>query len=311
MTSTAPLDRPHVWRPGTTEGPLLLLHGTGGDEHDLLPLGDALVPGAALLSPRGTVLENGMPRFFRRLREGVFDEDDLRVRAKELAEFVAAAGAQHAVTPGSWYAVGFSNGANIASALLLRHPEVLAGGVLFAAMVPFAEPPDVDLTGKTVILANGRHDPMATADHTRRLVSQLRERGAEVTEVPHDGGHGIDPHGVARIADDPVFWLHHCNLDRLWAAWQMLHARSAPFLPQGGASPGHNLRDTLIFGDPMPWVETYTAAAVTDTYPLGYSYDSLQQLAGAPAPTVLAARMAAMAPVKRDPRELFPLRSES
>ncbi len=201
MTSPAPLDRPHVWRPGTTERPLLLLHGTGGDEHDLLPLGDALVPGAALLSPRGTVLENGMPRFFRRLREGVFDEDDLRVRAKELAEFVAAAGAQHAVTPGSWYAVGFSNGANIASALLLRHPEVLAGAVLFAAMVPFAEPPDVDLTGKTVILANGRHDPMATADHTRRLVSQLRERGAEVTEVPHDGGHGIDPHGVARIAE--------------------------------------------------------------------------------------------------------------
>ena len=172
-----------------------------GDEHDLLPLGDALVPGAALLSPRGTVLENGMPRFFRRLREGVFDEDDLRVRAKELAEFVAAAGAQHAVAPGSWYAVGFSNGANIASALLLRHPEVLAGAVLFAAMVPFAEPPDVDLTGKTVILANGRHDPMATADHTRRLVKQLRERGAEVTEVPHDGGHGIDPDGVARIAE--------------------------------------------------------------------------------------------------------------
>jgi phospholipase/carboxylesterase len=98
-------------------------------------------------------------------------------------------------------AVGFSNGANIASALLLRHPEVLAGAVLFAAVVPFAEPPDVDLTGKTVILANGRHDPMATADHTRRLVSQLRERGAEVTEVPHDGGHGIDPHGVARIAE--------------------------------------------------------------------------------------------------------------
>ena len=210
MTSTAPLDRPHVWRPGTTERPLLLLHGTGGDEHDLLPLGDALVPGAALLSPRGTVLENGMPRFFRRLREGVFDEDDLRVRTEELAEFVAAAGAQHAVAPGSWYAVGFSNGSNIASALLLRHPEVLAGAVLFAAMVPFAEPPDVDLTGKTVILANGRHDPMATADHTQQLMSQLRERGAEVTEVPHEGGHGIDPRGVARIAE-----LLACQLPRL------------------------------------------------------------------------------------------------
>ena len=176
MTSTAPVDRPHVWRPGTTERPLLLLHGTGGDEHDLLPLGDALVPGAALLSPRGTVLENGMPRFFRRLREGVFDEDDLRVRAKELAEFVAAAGAQHAVTPGSWYAVGFSNGANIASALLLRHPEVLAGAVLFAAMGPFTEPPDVDLTGKAVILANGRHDPMATTPHPAAGESAARAR---------------------------------------------------------------------------------------------------------------------------------------
>jgi len=93
MTNPAPVDRPHVWRPGTTERPLLLLHGTGGDEHDLLPLGDAVVPGAALLSPRGTVLENGMPRFFRRLREGVFDEDDLTRQADALAEFVATASA--------------------------------------------------------------------------------------------------------------------------------------------------------------------------------------------------------------------------
>jgi tyrosinase len=111
--------------------------------------------------------------------------------------------------------------------------------------------------------------------------------------------------------NDPVFWLHHCNLDRLWAAWQTLHPRSAPFLPQGGAAPGHNLRDMLLFGDPMPWVETYTAATVIDTYALGYSYDSLQQLAGTPTPTAFAARMAAMTPTKRDPRKLFPLRSES
>lgn len=201
MTDTTPRDRPHVWKPGTTGRPLLLLHGTGGDENDLLPLGDALAPGAAQLSPRGSVLENGMPRFFRRLREGVFDEDDLRARTDELAEFVTAAGDRHGVAPGSWYAAGFSNGANIASALLLRRPEVLAGAVLFAAMVPFHEPPDADLSGKTVILANGRRDPMATADHTERLAGQLRERGADVTEVPHDGGHGIDPQGVARIAE--------------------------------------------------------------------------------------------------------------
>jgi phospholipase/carboxylesterase len=192
--------RPHVFLPGTGR-PLLLLHGTGGDEHDLLPLRDLLAPGAPVLSPRGTVLENGMPRHFRRLREGVFDEDDLRERVDELAGFLGEAEAEHGIEPGSWVAVGFSNGANMASATLLLRPETLAGAALFAAMVPFAEPPDVDLTGKTVILANGRHDPMATADHTRRLVSQLRERGAEVTEVPHDGGHGIDPHGVARIAE--------------------------------------------------------------------------------------------------------------
>lgn len=199
-TDAMGLDRPHVWRPGSTTRPLLLLHGTGADEHDLLPLGQALDPDAALLSPRGSVLENGMPRFFRRLREGVFDEDDIRARVDELAGFVTTAGEHHGVAPGSWWAVGFSNGANIASAMLLRRPEVLAGAVLFAAMVPFADPPDADLSGKTVIVANGRRDPMATADHTRRLVAQLRERGAEVTEVPHDGGHAIDPAGVAEIA---------------------------------------------------------------------------------------------------------------
>lgn len=201
MTDT-PSGHHHAWIPPTAAAPtLLLLHGTGGDENDLLPLGRTLLPGAGLLSPRGNVLENGMPRFFRRLREGVFDEDDLRLRTDELAEFVVAAGERHGVAPGSWYAAGFSNGANIASALLLRRPEVLAGAVLFAAMVPFVEAPAADLSGKTVVLANGRRDPMATADHTRRLADQLRERGAEVTEVPHDGGHGIDPHGVARIAE--------------------------------------------------------------------------------------------------------------
>lgn len=199
-TDATSLDRPHVWRPGSTARPLLLLHGTGADEHDLLPLGEALDPQAALLSPRGGVLENGMPRFFRRLREGVFDEDDIRARVDELAAFVATAGQHHDVTPGSWWAVGFSNGANIASAMLLRRPEVLAGAVLFAAMVPFADPPEADLTGKTVIVANGRRDPIATVDHTRRLVAQLGERGADVAEIPHGGGHAIDPAGVAAIA---------------------------------------------------------------------------------------------------------------
>lgn len=183
--------RPHVALPadGDAGPPLLLLHGTGGDEHDLLPLREHLAPGAPVLSPRGTVLENGAPRFFRRHAEGVFDEDDLRARVDELARFVTATAPEHT---GAWWAVGFSNGANTASALLLRHPGLLAGAVLLAAMVPFAEPPEADLSGTRVAVSNGRRDPMATAAQTATLVAQLRGRGAQVVEFPHAGGHGVD-----------------------------------------------------------------------------------------------------------------------
>ena len=196
------LDRPHVWLPGTGATPLLLLHGTGGDENDLVPLREHLAPDAPVLSVRGSVLENGMPRFFRRLREGVFDEDDLRIRVDELASFVAAAEQEYGVVPGAWTAVGFSNGANIASALLFGHPAALAGAVLLAAMVPYRDgPPRADLTGKRVLLSNGRRDPMATADHTTTLTDQLRSAGADVTLLPHDGGHGIDAHLLPRISE--------------------------------------------------------------------------------------------------------------
>ena len=198
---TGPLDRPHVWQPGSGPTPLLLLHGTGGDEHDLLPLREHLAPDAPVLSVRGTVLENGMPRFFRRLREGVFDEDDIRARVDELAAFLSAAEAEYGVAPGAWTAVGFSNGANIASALLFGHPDALAGAVLLAAMVPYRDgPPEVDLAGRRVLVANGRRDPMATPQQTEALVGQLRARGADVTDLPHDGGHTIDPRQLPRIA---------------------------------------------------------------------------------------------------------------
>jgi len=194
------LDRPHVWLPG--EGaPLLLLHGTGGDEHDLLPLRDHLAPGAPTLSVRGTVLENGMPRFFRRLEEGVFDEADMEARADELGDFLAAAEAEYAVAPGTWTAVGFSNGANIASALLFRRPGALAAAVLLAAMVPWRDgPPAADLAGTRVLLSNGERDPMATADHTTRLTDQLRSAGADLSLAPHAGGHGIDQALLPRIS---------------------------------------------------------------------------------------------------------------
>ena len=189
----ATLDRPHVWLPGSTVAPLLLLHGTGGDEHDLLPLRDRLAPGAAALAPRGTVLENGLPRFFRRLREGVFDEDDMHERVAEMAEFLSAAGEAHAVSSGTWIAVGFSNGANMASAMLFDRPELLGGAVLFAAMVPFrADPVSADLTDRRVAVSNGRRDPLATPAETALLVSQLRRAGAVVGEFPHGGGHTVD-----------------------------------------------------------------------------------------------------------------------
>ncbi len=211
MNAETGLDRPHVFLPAKEEvagPPLLLLHGTGGNEHDLLPLRDHLSPGAAVLSVRGTVLENGMPRFFRRMSEGVFDEDDLRRRADDLAEFVVTASAAYGIEDRSLVAVGFSNGANIASAMLLQRPGLLAGGVLLAAMVPYVEPPAADLAGTLVIISNGDRDPLIEAGVTQQLAGQLRERGAEVVELPHPGGHQIYPAVLPQIrriiADMPM-----------------------------------------------------------------------------------------------------------
>lgn len=182
---------------------LLLLHGTGGDENDLLPLGRMLDERAALLSPRGKVLENGMPRFFRRLSMGVFDEEDLVNRTHELASFVEEAASEYGLDPKRLFAVGFSNGANIAASLLLLHPGLLAGAVLLRAMTPFELETLPDLSGTPVYLAAGRSDQMIPAESTERLAELLREAGAEVTLDWQPGGHGIGRAEVEAARD----WL--------------------------------------------------------------------------------------------------------
>jgi predicted esterase len=172
---------------------LLLLHGTGGDENDMLDLGKMLLPGAGLLSPRGKVLEQGAPRFFRRLAAGVFDEPDVIARASELADFVHEAAAAYRFDADRVVAVGFSNGANIAAGMLLLHPKVLAGAVLFRAMVPLQPAIAPDLTGVHVYVAAGRFDMMVPPENTERLASMLREAGADVTLAWTDQGHNLVP----------------------------------------------------------------------------------------------------------------------
>ena len=172
---------------------LLLLHGTGGDENDLLPVGRMLDERAALLSPRGKILEHGMPRFFRRLAEGVFDQQDLANRTHELAEFVERAVDEYDIDQRRLFAVGFSNGANIAASLLLAYPRLLAGAVLLRAMVPFEPDSAPDLSGIPVYLAAGRSDQMVPPENTERLAQVLREAGADVTLDWQPGGHGIGP----------------------------------------------------------------------------------------------------------------------
>jgi predicted esterase len=175
---------------------LLLLHGTGGDETDLLEVGRQLAPGAALLSPRGKVLENGMPRYFRRLAEGVFDLEDLRARTHELADFVEAAIQRYRLAPDRVVAVGFSNGANIAASLLLLRPEVLAGAVLVRPMVPLVPETLPHLRGKPVLVAAGRRDPIVSPAETERLRRLLVQAGAEVTLHWEPAGHGLTPADV-------------------------------------------------------------------------------------------------------------------
>lgn len=167
-----------------------MLHGTGGTEHDLIDLGEAVAPGTTKLSPRGRVLENGMPRFFRRFAEGVFDEEDLVRRAGELAEFVSDATAKYE-TSDDWVALGYSNGANIAAALLLLYPGLLKGAIMFRAMVPLRPQFPVDLKGTPVLIIGGQNDSLIPTDQVEDLAGLLQSDGAKVETAWLRGGHGL------------------------------------------------------------------------------------------------------------------------
>jgi predicted esterase len=195
----------HHYQPGKTPASptLLLLHGTGGNEHDLLGLAPDLLPEAGVLSPRGKVLEHGMPRFFRRLAEGMFDLEDLRVRTAELADFVIAAAAQYGFDAARVIAAGFSNGANIAASIVLLRPGVLHRAVLFRAMVPLVPDPLPVVPGTPVLVSNGRADPIVAAAETERLAALLRAAGAEVTLVLQAAGHHLIPEDLIRARE----WL--------------------------------------------------------------------------------------------------------
>jgi len=170
---------------------LLLLHGTGGTEDDLIPLGNELTNDASILSVRGKVLENGMPRFFRRLEEGVFDLEDLKMRTDELANFILKSSSVYDFDLKRLVAVGYSNGANIGASLLLRRPEVLAGAILFRVMVPFI--PDVlpDLSKKSVILLEGKYDPIVSKQEAESLLKIFNKARSNVTMQWQASGHNL------------------------------------------------------------------------------------------------------------------------
>lgn len=189
----------HRFVPGDSPATLLLLHGTGGDENDLLPLGRELAPSANLLSPRGPVLEQGQPRFFRRLAVGVFDEEDLARRAGDLATFVKEASRAYPLDPSRIYALGYSNGANMAAALLLLHGELLSGAVLLRAVLPLEPPRLPALDGKPALIAAGTADPYAPRERVEALAERLAQAGAAVDLRWHEGGHGLDPPEVPTL----------------------------------------------------------------------------------------------------------------
>ena len=182
---------------------LIVLHGTGGDENDLIGIGQAVAPGAAILSPRGNVLENGAPRFFRRLAEGVFDPKEVRSRAEELARFIRAAVITYGLDPGRVFALGYSNGANVASTVMLVEPGLLQAAILFRPMLVYEPPDKKELDGSAVFISAGRMDPIVPTASLERLVELFESARADVTLKWQLAGHNLVPSEVREAAD----WL--------------------------------------------------------------------------------------------------------
>ncbi len=205
-TPKSDLELVHRFTPGERKNAsttLLMLHGTGGDENDLVPLGESLLPGAAILSPRGAVSERGAARFFKRLSEGVFDLEDLAVRTQQMIRFVNGAVAKYELDASKIVAVGFSNGANIAASVMLTGPSLFAQAILFRAMVPFEPTHPAKLGGTPVLLNSGEWDPIATPEQARRLQSLLTEAGAVATIAFFNAGHELTRDDVVGAVD----WL--------------------------------------------------------------------------------------------------------
>lgn len=196
----------HRYIPATRpdeERTLLLLHGTGGNEDDLIPLGETILPGAAILSPRGRISENGMPRFFRRFAEGVFDLDNLREETQALADFVKSSAERYGFDPAKVIAVGFSNGANIGSTLLFLRPEAVNEAVLIRTMVTLEDVQPSGLEGKRVFISSGRFDPIVPVENVAKLASLLEDGGADVTHHWVETGHNLTRGEIDAITD----WL--------------------------------------------------------------------------------------------------------
>lgn len=183
----------HIFQKGNDpkKPTLLLLHGTGGTEQDLLPLAEIIDADANVLSVRGNVLENGMPRFFKRLAEGVFDEEDLIFRTKELNEFLDEAAEKYAFDRNNIIAIGYSNGANIAASLMFHYQDALKGAILHHPMVPRRGVELPDLTGKSVFIAAGTNDPICSPEESDELKNLLEKAGANVEIFWDNFGHQL------------------------------------------------------------------------------------------------------------------------